>query len=99
MFQLRIAKNDELSDLQKAISSLHARLDVLQPETKEYAAVADQLVKLVTLQDASTSKKRPSPDALVAGGASVLGILLIVAYEHGHVMTSKALSLVHTATR
>lgn len=37
---------------------------------------------------------RPSPDAVVAAGASVLGILAILNYEKLGVVTSKALSLV-----
>lgn len=99
MFQLRIAKTDEPTALQQAIAQVHDRLHDLQPDTQEYARVVDQLVKLEKLQEETTSKKHPSPDALVAAVASVAGILLIVAYEHGHVMTSKALTLVRQAAR
>lgn len=98
MLQLKFAKDEKPTNLDEAIERVFTHLQTLQPDSKEYATTADQLVKLQTLKDTTKSKNRPSADALVAAGASVLGILLIVGYEHAHVMTSRAVNFVTKAT-
>lgn len=74
--------------LDEAITSALAELSSHTADSKEYAATADQIVKLYELR----KKRRVSPDALLAAGANVLGILVIVGHERAHVITSKALS-------
>jgi hypothetical protein len=88
----------EKTDLQIAIDRLYTRLNGLSPETKEYAACADQLVKLTKLQ-ADTVKPKVSYDALVSAGSSLAGILLILSHERAHVITTKALGFVTKALR
>ena len=76
--------------LDDAIMSALNELNGHTAETKEYAATADQIVKLYELR----KKRRVSPDALLAAGVNILGIMVIVGHERAHVVTSKALSFV-----
>lgn len=83
----------EPSDLENEIARLFAVLKTMDPEAEMYDKTADQLVKLYKLKEVD-SKKRVSPDALAAAATNLAGILLIINFEHAHVMTSKAISFV-----
>uniref|UniRef100_A0AAU7GY64 Uncharacterized protein n=1 Tax=Streptomyces phage Scarif TaxID=3158858 RepID=A0AAU7GY64_9CAUD len=72
------------------ILKLMSQLDVTHPD---YAVMADRLVQLYKLKEVD-SKKRVSKDSMVAAATNLGGILLILNYEHAHVMTSKAVSFV-----
>lgn len=80
--------------LDTAISDVLDEMNGLNSDTEEYAAAADQLVKLMKLKKEINPSWRPSPDALVGAAGSVLGILLILHFEKLGVVTSKALSFV-----
>lgn len=86
-------KKGEPSDLEKEIARLLEVMEGLEPTEENYATVADQLVKLYKLKEVD-SKKRVSPDAWAAAATNLAGILLILNFEHAHVMTSKAVSFV-----
>ena len=88
----------EKTDLEKTIERLFAKLERTSPETKEYAAISDQLVKLYKLQ-ADTVKPRVSYDTLALIGGNLAGILLILTHERANVITSKALGFVSKALR
>lgn len=75
--------------LNDAITDALAELSSHTADSEEYARTADQIVKLYELR----KKSRINPDVLVAAGANLLGILVIVGHERAHVVTSKALSL------
>lgn len=72
------------------IERVHEVLKHLPPNTEQYAVVVDQLSKLYKLQEIN-SKKRVSPDTWVSVGGSLLGVVVVVAYEHAHPIISKAL--------
>ena len=78
--------------LDRAINSLYECMTLVEHDSEEYATLQEHLIKLETLK---ATTKRPkwglSPDAVFAGIVSLTGIVIIVAYEHVHVMTSKAL--------
>ncbi len=80
--------------LDEAISDVFVELNGLNANTEEYAAAADQLIKLTKLKKELNPSWRPSPDALVGAAGSVLGIILILKFEKLGVITSKALSFV-----
>jgi hypothetical protein len=86
-------KTTELSPLEKEIDSILARMNDIAPDDPKYATMADQLVKLYKLKEVD-SKRKLSPDALAAVVGNLVGILVIVGYEHKNVITSKALSFV-----
>lgn len=88
----------EAEELNKAITDVHNHLSDYPPESKEYAAMADQLVKLYA-QKANNPSRRISSDVLLTVSANLLGILVIVGHERANVVTSKALSFVMKAGR
>ena len=81
------------SQLAEETERVHDALKDLNPGTEKYDDVVDQLTKLYKLQEI-TSKKRVSPDTWVSVGGSLLGVVVVVAYEHAHPVVSKALSSV-----
>jgi hypothetical protein len=58
---------------------------------EDYERKLKQLERLTKLRG-NNATKRVSPDTLLIVGGNLLGILLIVAYEQKHVLTSKGLS-------
>jgi hypothetical protein len=79
--------------LDNTINQLQSEMAGVTADSPEYSQMADQLVKLMHLKS-DTGPKRVSPDALVSALASLGGILVIVSYEHAHVIGSKALGFV-----
>lgn len=90
--------NAEAEELNRAITEVHSNLNRYTPETKEYAAMADQLVKLYA-QKEKISSNRISRDQLITVSGNLLGILVIVMYEQRGVVTSKALGFIGKASR
>lgn len=80
--------------LELEIKDLFEDLKCVTPETKEYDAVSNQLVKLVKLQKESVPSWMPSADVLATCAANLLGILLILNFERVGVVASKALGFV-----
>lgn len=92
------ANTTEEAALDARIAQIHARLMELAPDTKEYAAAADQLVKLQALKKEKHSW-RPSPDTLVTVGANFAAIMAMIIYEQKHVITSKSVGFVQKLFR
>jgi hypothetical protein len=91
-------KKTEPTALDNEIERLLKVMEKMGPLDNKYADVADQLVKLYKLKEVD-SKKRVSPDTLAAAATNIAGILLILNFEHAHVMTSKALGFVKSIVR
>lgn len=86
---------DTKSELDEVIDVAIRNLIGMDESTEAYSDAADQLVKLYTLRaEIDRTRLRVSPDTLVIVAGNLLGILVIVAYEQRHVITSKALSFV-----
>lgn len=82
------------SQLDFTIRSLFDHLQTLDPASEEYAKTNTQLIKLIqTKQDVNPSW-RPSADAVVSAGASLLGILLILNFERAGVIATKAIGFI-----
>lgn len=61
----------------------------------DYETHLDKLERLYKLKlNIQHEKKTVSPDALVAAGASIAGIVMILGFEQANVLTSKAMSFV-----
>lgn len=86
-----LRKQIEDQNLEKEIAALLSDMTEQDRSTREYAHMADQLVKLYSLRE---KKKRVSPDTWAVVGGNLLGILAIVGHERANVITSKALSFV-----
>lgn len=90
-------KTNDVDLLQQAIDNLYSELAGFPAETEGYDLITNQIIKLQKLQKEITPSWRPSPDALVGAGGSLLGILLILNFERAGVVASKALSFVSKA--
>lgn len=79
------------TDLDIVIDELVVRMQkTTDPDA--YSTYVEQLVKL----NAVRNTRRVSPDVLFNVAGSIAGVLLVLGYEHGHVITSKAFSLVRS---
>lgn len=95
MFSLK--KQDEKPNaLQDAIDNLYSELAGHEAFTDEYNDITSQIVKLEEHQKKNSSRWVPSPDAVVSGAVSIIGILCILHYEKMGVVTSKALGFVRS---
>ena len=84
-------KTEKTNELDDSIATVFARMKDLTPDSPQYSATVDQLLKLYKLREETTSRKRVSPDAMAQVAGSLAGILLIITYERSHALTSKAL--------
>ena len=87
---MRLFNRNESSDLDGAIAKLKLELDVYNPSDPDWDQNQDRLERLIKLRTETTSKRKISPDTLALVAGNILGILIIVGYEHSHVMVSKA---------
>jgi hypothetical protein len=84
-------KTKKTTALDAVIDNLLLEMSSMKVDDANYADAVDQLTKLHALKTQDRSS-RVSSDTLVAAGANLAGILIIVGYEQKHVVTSKALS-------
>lgn len=80
--------------LENEISDLFKDIKAMSPETKEYDAASNQLVKLIKLQKETVPSWTPSADVLATCVANILGIVMILNFERFGVVASKALGFV-----
>ena len=85
---LKLFRKETPTPVDELIHGVLSRMNVLEVDSEEYPKLMTLLERLYELK----AKNRRSPVssdtiALVAG--NLMGILLIVAYEQKHVMTSK----------
>ena len=84
-------KTTEESLLDLEITSVQTALTKLKPTDDDYDTTLTQLERLFTLKQLEKPQKI-SADTKATIAANLAGILTIVAYEHSHVITTKALS-------
>lgn len=87
-------KTESQKKLEIAIDEIMDHIITETPGTPEHDLYVKQYVALTNLLPAKPEKKQIDPNALIAAGASLGGILVIVTYEHAHVVASKALGFV-----
>jgi hypothetical protein len=92
MFTLKFKKT-EPSSLEVELERILAEMKLMEVTDNRYEVYADRLVQLYKLKE-TDSKNAVSKDAMVGAATNLAGILLILNYEHAHVMTSKAVSFV-----
>ena len=81
------------SVLEEQIDRCRNDMDQCNAGTQEYDRLLAVMERLIRLQREERSN-RVSPDTLAVVGANLLGILIIVGYEHGHVIGSRAFNLI-----
>lgn len=91
MFGLK--STDDWPELDDAIKSVFDSMTAFTPDSPEYPDLLNHLERLTQLRKKDTPR-RVSPETMVTVIGNLLGILVIVAYEERHVMTSKGLGFV-----
>lgn len=81
---------EELS-LENTIAELEIDMRTKDGDSEEYATMLNRLERLYKLRE-KHARKRINPDTLLVVGGNLIGILIIVGYEHSHVISSKALN-------
>ena len=87
-----INKSKAKTGLEDAIDEAIRELKSYDAHTEEYAKVVEQLTKLHSMSEKDKTD-RVSKDTLALVLGNLAGIIVIVGYEHKHVIVSKALSM------
>jgi len=77
--------------MQKEIDSIVAKLSTMDPSSEEYKIAVVNLTVLTKAQTVMKSGKVSSDTKWIVLG-NLIGVVIIVGYEHGHVLTSKAMN-------
>jgi hypothetical protein len=79
--------------LEEAIEDVYIDMGGFTSESEEYEQMVAMLERLHKLREGKQPKRVP-PEVWATIGANLAGIAAILAYEHTHVLASKALSFV-----
>lgn len=82
---------DTQAALDATITELMHDMSTREGDSEEYATMLNRLERLNKMRK-PRFREKISPDTLILVGSNLVGILIIVSYEHGHVIGSKALS-------
>ena len=85
------SKNEE-SDVDPLITVILAQMERLGPSHEDYPAMMAYLERLYKVK-ANQRPDRVDRNTLAIVAGNLLGIVVVVAYERVHVMTSKGLTL------
>jgi hypothetical protein len=85
-------KNDT-PELKKPIDRVLSEMEEHGPDAPEYPNLLSYLERLIALKRGNANS-RVSPDTMMTVAGNLLGILIIVAYEQKHVMSSKGLGFI-----
>jgi hydroxymethylpyrimidine/phosphomethylpyrimidine kinase len=90
---LRKPKPEDLK-LTNEINAVLDSMSIYGPDAPEYPALLSHLDKLKDLQRANRAAWKPSADQVLITTGTFASVVVIVAYEHMHVITTKAMSLI-----
>lgn len=86
-------KKDKTDPIDALITKLLGEIDYVEATSDEYSTMLKNLEQLYKLK----AEKRRKPigwDTIFMVGGNILGVLIVVAFEQNHVVTSKGLNLV-----
>lgn len=92
MFSIR--KERTPSPLDDLIEDAYAALKGMDETTEAYTDALRNLEKLLEIRATEKKRTTPSPEAVLSAAASLTGIVLILAFEQKHVITTKSLSMI-----
>lgn len=92
MFNLN--NKDDNPNLNSIIDQLTVHMSTLPLDDPDYVRCLSALERLHEINDKKSKARGLDPNAVLAASTNVLGILIIVAYEHKHIVTSKALGFI-----
>lgn len=84
-------RRDEKTNLDRIIDRVEDKLYAIGPTDENYSLHLGYLERLYELKS-HQRRKQVNPDTLYLIAGNLTGILMIVAYEQKHVMTSKGFS-------
>jgi hypothetical protein len=93
-----LLKEIEMKNLWNEYDRLYDKLGELEPGSKEYNQVLDQILRLYTTllqvrdDDTKLWEKLITNQAFVTGSFATLGTLMVISSERLHVITSRAFS-------
>lgn len=96
MFTFR--KPTDTNNLDKAIDKAFLDAESYPTNSPEFAACMTQIDKLYELRHPSLKKEKRKPidpNTLLLIGANLTGIVVVLGYEHAHVIASKGFGLVN----
>jgi len=76
--------------LESEIDRIHTRMQNVDPEHEDYQTLLNAFERLLKLQDESRTSAI-NPNTLLVVGGNVLCVLIVVGYERGHIVASRAL--------
>jgi len=79
--------------VQKEIETVLVHMKTLKPESQEYTATAKNLETLCSA-NSKVKDQKVSWDTIITVAGSLVGIAIIIGYEHTGVIMSKALGFV-----
>ncbi len=88
-----VFEKNEPSIYDEPIQKILAEMDEYGPDSPEYSALIRHLEELSRI-GAEHRSRRVSPDTMAIVAANLAGILIIVAYERKHVLTTKAMGFI-----
>jgi hypothetical protein len=81
----------EKTQLDETIEQVEREIQINVGDPKQVAKLTKQLSALYTLRD-KHRRKGVSPDTLLIVAGNLAGIIIVVGYERGHVVATRALS-------
>lgn len=80
--------------LETATTTAIQTLSHYEPQTEEYGVILERVEKLHDMSRATKAESQVSPETKATIAANLVGIAMILNYEHAHVVTSKALGFI-----
>lgn len=81
------------SVLQESIDKVLVEMEHVNPGTDDYDTLLANLERLLRLQN-EEKNSRVSPDTIAIVAGNLLGIVIVVGYEHAHVIVSRGLQFI-----
>jgi hypothetical protein len=86
--------NEQTSIYDEPINKVLNEMKTYGPDSPEFETQLTYLERLSGMKEKTKSIMRVSPDTVAIVAGNLVGILIIVAYEQAHPMTSKGLNYI-----
>lgn len=87
---MKIRKEKVPDELDVLIAKAHEKLRLAYEDTEEYSKTLTSLERLEAIKGSNKPKRALDRDGVVSVLGNLLGIAMIIGYEHSHVITTKA---------
>lgn len=91
---MQIFNKRKQNTLQQEVEQCLESMKDLEQTSDEYLKLLNTLERLMKLEHRKNSSFKVKPDTIAQIGGSLAGILIIIGYEHGHVLVSKGLNFI-----